>query len=151
MRASSRSRSSPRRDLITCGGEADVALIDRFDKADKTCEVASRTTLGCETVGSFRANTIVGTAQRDSICVFAGNDIVDGGVGNDQIDGGTGNDTLTGGPGRDLVLAGGGNDLIKLRDGRKDVVHCGSEVDLVLADRFDAAAADCERVTRSSR
>jgi Ca2+-binding RTX toxin-like protein len=151
MRASSRSRSSPRRDLITCGGEADVALIDRFDKADKTCEVASRTTLGCETVGSFRANTIVGTARRDSICVFAGNDIVDGGVGNDQIDGGTGNDTLTGGPGRDLVLAGGGNDLIKLRDGRKDVVHCGSEVDLVLADRFDVAAADCERLTRSSR
>ena len=134
------------RDLISCGGEADVALIDRFDKVDKTCEVASRTTLRCETLGSFRANAIVGTARRESICVFAGNDTVDGGVGSDEIDGGTGNDTLTGGPGRDLILAGGGTDLIKARDGSRDIVHCGSELDLVLADRFDVAGVDCERV-----
>ena len=135
-------------DTISCGGEADVALIDRFDKVDKTCEAASRTTLRCTTIGSFRTNKIVGSARRDSICAFGGNDTVDAGIRNDQIDGGTGNDTLTGGPGRDLILAGGGNDLIKLRDGSRDIVHCGSEVDLVFADRLDVADSDCEQVRR---
>lgn len=137
-----------RRDVIACGGEADIALIDRADAVDDTCEVASTTTFRCTILGTFRANALVGTRRSDSICAFAGSDTVDGGVGNDEVDGGTGNDTLTGGPGRDLIVGGGGNDLIKVRDGNRDRIRCGSELDLVLADRRDTVAGDCERVLR---
>ena len=78
----------------------------------------------------------------------SGSDTVDAGAGGDEIDGGSGNDTLTGGPGSDLSVGGGGNDPIKARDGRRDRIRCGSELDLVLADRHDVTGADCERVRR---
>jgi Ca2+-binding RTX toxin-like protein len=134
--------------VISCGAEADVALVDRVDAVDNSCEIASTTRFRCTILGTSRANTLVGSARRDSICAFSGSDTVDGGAGNDEIDAGTGNDTVSGGPGRDLVLGDEGNDLIKARDGSRDTIRCGSELDLVLADRQDTVAADCERVRR---
>jgi Ca2+-binding RTX toxin-like protein len=143
------------RDVITCGGEADVALVDRFDRADKECEVVSRTTLLCRSAnsvlfrGSFRADVLVGNAdrrRRDSLCGFSGNDTLIGLAGDDALDGGSGNDTLKPGSGRDLVLGGAGYDTIEARDGERDRIRCGTEDDVVLADRVDRVAADCERV-----
>jgi Tol biopolymer transport system component len=136
------------RDVISCGAEADIALIDRVDAVDKSCEIASTTRFRCSILGTSRANTLVGSARRDSICAFSGNDTVDGGAGDDELDAGTGNDTVTGGAGKDLILGGAGNDLIRARDGSRDTIRCGSELDLVLADRIDAVAADCERMLR---
>jgi Ca2+-binding RTX toxin-like protein len=137
-----------RRDVIACGGEMDIALVDRIDAVGDRCEVVSTTTLRCTTLGTSHPNTITGSSGRDSICAFSGSDRVDGAAGNDEIDGGTGNDTLTGGPGRDLIIGDGGNDLIRVRDGGRDRIRCGSELDLVIADRQDVTAADCERVLR---
>jgi Tol biopolymer transport system component len=137
-----------RRDEIACGPEADIALIDRFDAVDESCDVVSKTTFRCTILGTSYANTMAGSPRSDSICTFSGGDTVDGGAGDDQIDGGTGNDTLTGGLGSDLLVGDGGNDLIKARDGQRDRIRCGSELDLVLADRRDVAGADCERVIR---
>ena len=137
-----------RRDVIACGGEPDIALVDRFDAVDERCEIVSTTTLRCTVLGTAYANTVTGSGRSDSICTFSGNDTVDAGAGNDEIDGGTGNDTLTGGPGRDVIIGDGGNDLIKVRDGARDRVRCGSELDLVVADGHDVTAADCERVLR---
>jgi Tol biopolymer transport system component len=137
-----------RRDVIACGGEPDIALVDRIDAVQDRCEVVSTTTLRCTALGTSHANTLTGSPGRDSICSFSGSDAVDAGAGNDEIDGGTGNDTLTGGSGRDLILGDGGNDLIKARDGARDTIRCGSELDLVIADRRDVTARDCERVLR---
>jgi Ca2+-binding RTX toxin-like protein len=137
-----------RRDVIACGGEIDIALVDVIDAVGDRCEIVSTTRLRCATLGNTHANRVTGSARRDSICTFSGSDSVDGGAGNDEIDGGTGNDTLTGGPGRDAIFGDGGNDLIRVRDGSRDRIHCGSELDLVLADRLDVAGADCERVIR---
>jgi hemolysin type calcium-binding protein len=61
---------------------------------------------------------------------------------------------LYGGPGRDTIDAGGGRDHVHVRDGRRDIVTCGtnrnraSERDEVWADRYDDIARDCERVYR---
>ena len=41
-----------------------------------------------------------------------------------------------------------GNDTIFLRDGERDVVHCGKGRDHVQADRIDRVFRDCERVLR---
>ena len=44
---------------------------------------------------------------------------------------------MNGGSGRDRINAGSGNDRINVRDGRRDVVNCGSGKDDVLADKSD--------------
>jgi Domain of unknown function DUF11/WD40-like Beta Propeller Repeat/RTX calcium-binding nonapeptide repeat (4 copies) len=137
-----------RRDVIACGGEIDVVLVDRIDAVGDRCEVVSTTPLRCSTLGTFRADRITGAHRGDSICALSGSDSVDAGAGDDEIDGGTGNDTVTAGPGRDVVLGGGGNDLIRSRDGRRDVVRCGADLDLAFVDRIDAVDRDCERVAR---
>jgi Ca2+-binding RTX toxin-like protein len=51
-----------------------------------------------------------------------------------------GNDTLIGGPGNDTIYA---------RDGKRDVIDCGTGKDVVYADRYDKVAANCEVVHRS--
>ena len=70
-------------------------------------------------------------------------------AGRDQLLGGSGADFLQGGPGRDTHDAGPGNDLIASSyDGARDVVRCGTGLDVVNADLPDTVASDCELVGR---
>jgi Ca2+-binding RTX toxin-like protein len=81
-----------------------------------------------------------------------GNDLVLGGRGSDNIVGEAGNDTLVDGPLRefstDKLSGGAGNDSIDVTNvpAFKDLVTCGGGFDLVLADREDVVAPDCEEV-----
>jgi hypothetical protein len=38
--------------------------------------------------------------------------------------------------------------VILARDGERDTIDCGTQVDTVVADRFDRVAASCEHVQR---
>ena len=59
-----------------------------------------------------------------------------------------GADLLVGGRGPDRLLAGAGNDVVRARDGVRDRIACGPGRDLVVADRVDRIARDCELVRR---
>ena len=137
-----------RRDTIRCGGEPDIVLVDPIDETDRNCEVVVRSRLRCSKLGTVRADEIFGSARGDSICSLAGNDTVRADRGADSVDGGGGNDTIIGGLGRDLLLGGAGYDTIQARDGERDRVRCGPNFDVVLADKRDDVARDCERVDR---
>lgn len=100
---------------------------------------------------------IVGTKGNDRINGGAGNDKLDGGAGRDTLGGGTGNDVLGGGAGndklnpgtgKDTVNAGAGNDAINAKDGAVDKITCGPGRDVVVADKNDKVAKDCEVVRR---
>jgi Tol biopolymer transport system component len=106
--------------------------------------------LPCTRVGTWGDDVIYGTPRRDKICALPGRDEVYGGRGNDLLDSGNGSDIVAGGPGRDVILARGGNDTIYARDGERDDIDCGSERDLVLADRLDVTH-HCETVVRPKR
>jgi dipeptidyl aminopeptidase/acylaminoacyl peptidase len=90
-----------------------------------------------------------GTAYDDLIVTGAGNDTVDGGAGNDWIEASTGDDRVTGGLGRDEIWSGPGTDRELVRDGARDLVHCGDFArDLVEADKIDVVAGRCRAVNR---
>jgi dipeptidyl aminopeptidase/acylaminoacyl peptidase len=105
------------------------------------------TVAACDILGTWGSDNLVGTARPDRICGRPGPDRINGGPGNDRIDAGSGADTVIGGSGRDTIDGGGGGDLIFVRDGQRDVVDCGTEQDIVVADRLDVLR-HCERVTR---
>jgi Tol biopolymer transport system component len=104
--------------------------------------------LPCVTVGSKGADNLEGTNGHDSICARGGADRIDARAGNDFVDAGSGDDTVIGGPGRDVLTSGPGRDVILVRDRHRDRVKCGTGRDLVVADRLDRVAADCEKVFR---
>jgi len=58
--------------------------------------------------------------------------------------GGDGGDTLTGAGGSDTLSGEAGADTIDSRDEVKDSVYCGSDLDTVFFDVFDAVSASCE-------
>jgi Tol biopolymer transport system component len=66
----------------------------------------------------------------------------------DQLCGRRGADAIRPLQGKDRVSAGAGPDVIYARDGDRDVIACGLGRDLVIADRQDKVARDCERVRR---
>jgi hypothetical protein len=66
----------------------------------------------------------------------------------DQLCGRRGADTIHPLQGKDRVAAGAGPDVIYARDGERDVIACGLGRDLVIADKQDQVARDCERVRR---
>lgn len=101
----------------------------------------------CDIVGTWGSDHLIGTPKRDRICARPGADRIDGRAGNDDIDAGSGADTVIGGPGRDTIRAGGGGDIVYVRDGERDVVDCGTEQDIVVADRRDRVS-HCEKVLR---
>jgi hypothetical protein len=135
-----------------------------------------RLTNRCRFTGTARRDTLRGTPFLDFLVGREGADRVVGGGGRDSIDGGTGDDLLEGGgdwdvllgrggadvllggggpdeiragTGRDRVDAGRGNDVVHVRDGWRDAVRCGpGRGDIVVADRRDVVASDCERVER---
>ena len=95
------------------------------------------------------ARTISGTPRADRLAGTPRADVIQGFAGRDQLLGGSGADFLQGGPGRDVHDAGIGNDLIASSyDGARDVVRCGTGLDVVNADLPDTVASDCELVGR---
>jgi len=123
-------------------------------------------------VGSASSDQLGGGAARDRIDGAAGADNVSGGAGHDELRGGDGADQVNGGPGHDTVMGGAGNDaanggagndrvfdtqgadtlnggpssdLVSSRDGRRDVVNCGSGEDVAVVDANDAVNG-CEHV-----
>ena len=103
--------------------------------------------LPCYDVGTTAADRMVGTNGNDRICALPGADHIYGGGGDDYIDAGNGNDWIYPGPGNDTVLARGGNDTIFARDGQRDWIDCGTEHDVVYADKQDVTR-HCEKVLR---
>ncbi len=105
---------------------------------------------------------LVGSNGADDLRSFHYNDTIDGRGGNDTIEGWYGDDVITGGPGRDTINAdasagactflvcrvGAGNDRVLVRDGARDSVICGPGRDVVISDRKDVVAEDCEVVKR---
>jgi hypothetical protein len=96
-----------------------------------------------------------GGSGADRLLGGPGADRLEGDSGNDRMTGAAGNDRLTDRSGRDTFSGGTGNDSIDARDtslaGRRvrDTVRCGTGTrDVVLADRRDLVARDCERVRR---
>ena len=136
----------------------------------------ARLTNRCRFTGTARGDLLRGTPFLDFLVGHGANDRLLGGGGRDWIDGGSGDDVLEGGgdwdrllgragadtlrggggpdsllagTGRDRVDGGAGNDEIVVRDGRRDFVRCGQgRADIVIADRLDVVARDCERVAR---
>jgi Tol biopolymer transport system component len=66
----------------------------------------------------------------------------------DRICGRRGADDIHPWAGKDLVNAGAGSDKIFSKDENSDVIRCGPGRDLVIADRKDKVARNCERVRR---
>ncbi len=92
---------------------------------------------------------LAGGAGADRLSGGNGNDRLDGGSEDDRLDGGGDRDRLNGGAGRDRLTGGAGADRLDARDGHAgDVIACGSGRDVVLADRGDRVARDCESVRR---
>ncbi|HEX9415968.1 MAG TPA: hypothetical protein VF895_04610 [Gaiellaceae bacterium] len=139
------------RDTIDCGGSnEDLAVVDRMDEVTD-CERVVHSPLLCKKIGTWYANDMVGTPGTDIMCGLPGGDKINGLAGNDAIDGGQGNDTLIGGTGRDRLIGGAGYDVILARDGEVDRIECGRDYDIVVADRLDRVASDCEKVLRNLR
>jgi Ca2+-binding RTX toxin-like protein len=66
------------------------------------------------------------------------------------LTGGSGQDLITGGAGVDRLNAGDAPDIVQARDGTKDVVDCGDDGDLAIADPRDTVR-NCATVDRGSR
>ncbi len=100
-------------------------------------------------VGAAGARVVTGTPGNDRLTGTPGADVVRGLAGHDQLLTRGGADFLHGGPGRDTHDAGPGNDLVATSyDAARDVVRCGSGLDVVNADLTDRVGADCELVGR---
>ena len=89
-----------------------------------------------------------GRGDDDCLIGGSGKDRLLGGLGYDRLTGGTGADTLVGGSGVNRYDAGAGNDVVKARNGRAELVSCGSGRDRAWVDRGDRVR-NCERVQRS--
>jgi uncharacterized delta-60 repeat protein len=99
--------------------------------------------------GTSRPDVIRGGRGHDALRGLGGNDRLYGGSGNDRLFGGAGNDRLEGHKGRDVLDAGPGRDTIHARDKAVDTIRCGAGRDVVIADRNDKVAKDCETVRRA--
>ena len=104
-----------------------------------------------DVIGTEEEDVLIGSGRPNDLQGGDGNDRIVGKGSLDGLVGGRGNDRLSGGKGRDLLEGDAGRDRIGARDGGPDQVYCGSSVDLVLADRRDRTAADCDKVRRRRR
>jgi hypothetical protein len=91
------------------------------------------------------AKVVTGSQLNDILRGTSSADLISGRAGHDQIYGRAGADRLLGGTGRDRLSGGRGNDRIAGNAGA-DRVYCGPGRDVVVADRQDVIARDCERV-----
>jgi Tol biopolymer transport system component len=138
-------------DVVDCGGSRDdLAVVDHADDVSR-CGIVVFPSIHCARIGTRVNNHLVGTPGHDALCGLGGGDTIEGGAGADALDGGQGNDTVDGGPGRDRLFGGAGYDTVLARDGARDVVDCGKDVDTAVVDRLDQVAKNCENVLRKSR
>jgi hemolysin type calcium-binding protein len=152
--------AAPVADTVRCGAGFDRVEADETDHVRADCElvaVNSRIDLTdrADRFTLYRtALSVYGHRGNDVITGFAipegaiSQDRIDGGEGRDVLNGRNADDVLTGGSGRDRVSGGRGADTIRVRDGQRDSVACGRGRDVVLADRKDRVAKDCEKVRR---
>jgi hypothetical protein len=99
--------------------------------------------------GAAGARVVTGTAGSDRLLGTPRADVLRGLAGSDRLVGGRGADFLDGGAGRDTHDSGPGDDRVATSyDGARDVVRCGTGLDVVNADLPDAVARDCELVGR---
>ena len=105
----------------------------------------------CATVlrGTSGKDRLKGTSLGERLLGRRGSDRINGKGGADCVIGNGGRDRLTGGSGKDKLRGGAGRDRIYARDGKRDVVNCGSGRDRVKADGKDKVRRNCERVTVS--
>jgi Ca2+-binding RTX toxin-like protein len=119
-------------------------------------------------LGTNGPDELTGGDEGEIVVGFAGKDVLDGRLGHDcligvgsadRLLGGDGNDRLTGGRGRDHLAggrgvnaydAGPGNDRIAARNGKRELVICGSGRDRASADRRDRTRG-CELVVAGGR
>ncbi len=115
-------------------------------------------------------DVFVGSAAREYVDGWSGNDVLRGGGGDDELRGDTGDDQLFGEAGADLLIGGGGNDLvdggpgldtlfgdeqacsayscpagadrIMARDAEVDAANCGAGADIAVVDTIDVVAGD---------
>src|SRR5215207_8878653 len=102
--------------------------------------------------GRAGKDVITGGPGNDEPLVLGGSGTLDGGWGADVISGGAGDDFLVDGPEReaavDTLSGGDGHDVIFVHNiaASRDIVSCGSSVDLVRADTKDVVSDNCESV-----
>ena len=101
--------------------------------------------------GGPAGDRISGGSSGDRLSGGPHADRIAGSSGNDSVRGDSGGDRLSGGTGRDRLSGGSGDDRLAARDRRRDRISCGKGRDVVLADRRDWVAGDCERVRRTAR
>lgn len=70
-------------------------------------------------------------------------DALTGGDGPNRIEGGAGNDTITGNGAPDELFGGSGGDTMRARDGVRDTVDCGAQIDTIDVDETDLLK-DCD-------
>ena len=109
--------------------------------------------------GGDAGEVILGYGGRDRIrggpghdCLLGqdGGDVLRGEAGEDRLTGGRDADVLVGGPGVNAYDAGPGRDFVDARNGRRELVRCGSGRDRARVDRRDRVRG-CERVSRPRR
>ena len=105
-------------------------------------------------LGGSGNDALMGDHGSDSVVGGSGKDIVNGEEGGDRVVGGEGPDWVVSGDVRDTpknTLSGGDGDdalIANNRPATKDIVSCDGGSDLVVADRKDLVADDCEKVRR---
>jgi RTX calcium-binding nonapeptide repeat (4 copies)/WD40-like Beta Propeller Repeat len=104
-----------------------------------------------ELVDGFGEDLLEGGDGDDRLAGGEEADVLSGGRGDDVVRGGGGRDRIYGGPGRDRIEAGIAKDVIYVADGERDVVACGPQLDLVVADRLDGIGSGCELVRIARR
>ena len=125
--------------ISTSGSAAPPSTPSPGSPTPPSAACAGRPKGGSTKVGPSGGGRVVGTSKGDVLC---------SGGGVTTLEGREGDDLLRGGPGRDRALGGPGNDTVYVRGGKADSVVCGSGRDLVLADRADRVARDCESIKR---
>jgi Ca2+-binding RTX toxin-like protein len=121
-------------DPVASNGSASLTIVD--------------STAGGSTPGAACSVVKKGTPKSDRLRGTAAGDRMLGRKGNDRLKGLGGADCLNGGKGADRLIAGPGDDRVAARDGQRDVVRCGPGRDVVVADRRDRIAKNCETTRR---
>jgi RTX calcium-binding nonapeptide repeat (4 copies) len=88
-----------------------------------------------------------GGGGHDCLLGYGGADVLRGEDGHDRLTGGRGADLLVGGGGVNAYDAGPGRDVVQARNGKRELVRCGSGRDRARVDSRDRVR-DCERVSR---
>lgn len=150
----------------TINGTGDADTIDGRGGGDTIDGRAGKDTIeggdGRDTIrGGNDDDEIYGGNKQGSIA--DGGNVIEGESGNDTVRGGSGADELHGGDGVDILSAGpleetavdtvygeAGNDTIFAANfpASRDVVHCGTGTDKVIADSLDEVSNSCEEVER---